>query len=61
MMKLACKDISPETTCTFEVAAESTEETAKMMLAHARTDHTADIASMSDEEVVKAFSAKVHA
>jgi predicted small metal-binding protein len=61
MMKLACKDLSPETTCTFEVSAESAEETAKMMLAHARTDHAADIATMSDEDVVKAFSAKVHA
>ena len=60
MKKLACKDISPDSTCTFEVAAESADEAAHMMLAHARVDHTADIAAMSDEETVSHFITKVH-
>ena len=60
MKKLACKDITPETTCAFEVAAESADETANMMLAHARVDHTADIAAMSDEEAVNHFVTKIH-
>jgi predicted small metal-binding protein len=61
MMKLACKDLSPQTVCTFEVSADSEMGAAEMMLAHARTDHAADIAGMSDEEVLKAFTSKVHA
>lgn len=61
MMKLACKDLSPATTCAFEVAADSEMGAAEMMLAHARTDHAADIDGMSDDEVLKAFTPKVHA
>ena len=60
MKKLACKDITPETTCTFEVAAETADEAANMMLAHARVDHAADIAAMSDAETVNHFVTKIH-
>ena len=60
MMKLACKDISPETTCTFVAEGQTAEDAAKVMLAHARVAHTADIAGMSDDEVVKAFAPKAH-
>lgn len=61
MMKLACKDISPATTCGFEVEGATAMDAAQMMLAHARTDHTADIAAMSDEDAVKLFETKVRA
>ena len=58
-MKLACKDLS-DTDCNFVAEGATPEETAKVMLAHARVDHTKDIADMSDDEVITAFSAKVH-
>ena len=58
-MKLACKDLS-DTECNFVAEGETPEETAKVMLAHARANHTKDIEDMSDDEVITAFSAKVH-
>ena len=60
IMKLACKDLSPDTTCTFEVEGTSATETATKMLAHARKEHTADIEGMQDADVIAAFEAKVH-
>lgn len=58
-MKLACKDISPATTCTFEVEGATATEAATKMLAHARVEHTADIAGKSDADVIKDFESKV--
>ncbi len=58
-MKLACKDLSPDTTCTFEVEGTTATEAAEKMLAHARVEHAADIEDMKDEEVIKAFEPKV--
>ncbi len=58
-MKLACKDISPDTTCTFEVEGATATEAATKMLAHARIEHADDIRSMSDEEAITAFETKV--
>lgn len=59
MINLACKDITPSTTCSFEVTAENANTVARLMLAHARVDHAADIQEMSDEDVVKLFETKV--
>ena len=58
-MKLACKDISPDTTCNFEVEAPTRTEAAQQMLVHARAEHAADIEDMNDEEAVKMFETKV--
>ncbi len=58
-MKLACKDISPDTACTFEVEANSATEAATQMLAHARAEHAADIEGMEDDAVIKVFETKV--
>ena len=58
-MKLACKDLS-DTTCEFEVEGATAEEVAKAMLEHARANHEKDIESLTDDEVMTAFSAKVH-
>lgn len=59
MVKLACKDITPSTSCPFEVGAENANTAASLMLAHARVDHAADIQSLSDEEAVTLFGTKV--
>ena len=59
MINLACKDISPDTTCTFEVAGATATDAAQMMLAHARTEHATDIVAMSDEDAIKLFETKV--
>lgn len=58
-MKLACKDLSPDTTCTFEVEGATATDAAQQMLVHARAEHAADIEDMTDEDVVKAFEPKV--
>lgn len=60
MMKLKCKDINPTTTCEHEVTGESTQEVALKMIEHAKIDHAVDIEGMTDEEMLKAFEAKVH-
>lgn len=58
-MKLACKDISPDTTCNFEVEAPTRTAAAEQMLAHARVEHAADIEDMKDVEAVTMFETKV--
>ena len=58
-MKLACKDISPDTTCNFEVEAPTRTAAAEQMLVHARAEHAAAIEDMKDEEAVKMFETKV--
>ena len=58
-MKLACKDISPDTTCTFEVEGGTATDAAQQMLVHARAEHAADIEDVKDEDVVKMFETKV--
>ena len=60
-MKLACKDLSPETTCTFEVEGTTATDAAQQMLIHARAEHAADIEDMKDEDVIKMFETKVRA
>ena len=60
-MKLACKDLSPNTTCTFEVEAPTAMGAAKKMLSHARVKHAADIQGMPDADVLKVFESKVRA
>jgi predicted small metal-binding protein len=59
-MKLACKDLSPNTDCTFEVEGATAEEAARKMVPHAKSDHAADVAGMSDEAMVAAFAPKAH-
>jgi len=61
MMKLACKDINPTTTCDFVAEGETPAETAAKMLAHAKVAHAEDIAGKSDEEVLTMMESKVHA
>ncbi len=61
MTTLACKDISPATTCAFKVEGESATEVATAMLAHARIVHAADIAALSDEEAIALFETKIPA
>ena len=60
-MKLACKDLSPETTCTFEVEGSTATDAAQQMLVHARAEHAAHIEDMKDEDVVTMFETKVRA
>ncbi len=59
-MKLACKDINPNTTCDFEVSGDSAEEVAEKMIEHAKTNHSEDVKNMTDEEMVKEFKSKAH-
>lgn len=60
MMKLACKDISPDTDCTFETTGATAYEAARNMVPHAKSHHAEDVAGMSDEEMVAAFAPKAH-
>ena len=61
MMKLACKDISPNSTCMFQAEGETATDAAKIMLGHARQHHAQDIAAMPDADVLKLFESKAHA
>ena len=46
MMKLACKDLDPSTTCMFEATGETKEEVAGKMLAHVKSDHPDKMSGM---------------
>ena len=58
-MKLACQELS-ETSCEFVAEGATPQETAQIMLAHARVDHEKDIEMLTDDEVLQQFVAKVH-
>ncbi|MDD5068330.1 MAG: DUF1059 domain-containing protein [Candidatus Pacebacteria bacterium] len=62
MMKLACKDLDPETDCHFEATGNSTKEVAGKMMKHMREAHAEKMREMgmSDEEAMKMFESKVH-
>ena len=60
MMKLACKDINPSTTCNFSVTGNTASESAAKMVAHAKAEHADEVASMSDADMMAAFESKVH-
>ena len=60
MARLACKDLSPDTTCNFFTTGETKEEAARKMVPHAKAEHAADVAGMTDEEMVAAFAPKAH-
>ena len=60
MMKLACKDINPSTTCTYESVGETKEEVVADMMAHAKVDHAEDLVGMSDADIVAMMEPKVH-
>ena len=60
MMKLACKDLDPSITCTFEAMGESSSEVASKMMAHVKTDHPEKMAGMTDEAMMGMLESKVH-
>lgn len=59
-MKLACKEINPSTTCSFEATGETKPEVANKMMAHAKVVHADDLKNMSDDEIEKMMESKVH-
>ena len=61
-MKLACKDIDPNSDCHFESHGNTKTETAGKMLDHAKVEHADKVAgmNMSDDEVMAMFESKVH-
>jgi predicted small metal-binding protein len=59
-MKLACKDINPDTTCDFEVTGNTPTEVAKKMMKHVKSDHAEDVKGMTDAEIMKMLEEKVH-
>ena len=60
MMKLACKDLSPNTTCNFEATGNTKEEAAAQMMAHAKAEHAADLAGMTDAQIMDWMAGKAH-
>lgn len=60
MMKLACKDINPSTTCAFVSTGDTKTEVAEKMMAHAKVVHSDDLKNMSDEEIMGMMESKVH-
>ncbi|MEA2715410.1 MAG: hypothetical protein QOG91_438 [Candidatus Parcubacteria bacterium] len=60
MKKLACKDINPSTSCTYEATGKSAKEVVGKMMAHAKADHTEDLAGKSDSELKAMWEPMVH-
>jgi predicted small metal-binding protein len=61
MMKLACKDIDPSSTCDFVAEGNTASEVAEKMLSHAKTNHPDSIEGMADIDAMRMMEAKVHA
>lgn len=60
MMKLSCRDISPDSSCDFEVSGNSKTDVARKMLEHAVAEHTDDVKGMTDAEMMEMFENKAH-
>jgi predicted small metal-binding protein len=60
MMKLACKDLDPSTTCGFEAMGASSAEVAGKMMAHVKAEHADKMAGMSDTDMMAMLESKVH-
>jgi len=60
-MKLACKDIDPQSKCDFESYGGSKTETAGKMLDHAKEMHAGNLAemNMSNDDTMRMFEGKV--
>lgn len=60
MVKLSCKDVSPDSSCDFEVSGNSNTDVAKKMLDHAVLEHSDDVKDMTDAEMMEMFENKAH-
>jgi predicted small metal-binding protein len=60
MMKLACKDLNPSTTCNFVATGSSQVKVASKMMEHAKANHAGDLAGMSDDKIMNMMESKVH-
>ncbi len=59
-MQLSCKDINPNTECSFEAHGNTETDVARKMVTHVKSNHAGDVKGMSDDEMLKMFEAKVH-
>ncbi len=62
MKKLACKDIDPSSTCSYEATGKSPQEVARRMMAHLKSEHpdAVEKMGMSDDELMVMLEEKVH-
>ena len=60
MKKVSCKDINPDSSCSFEATGSNAKEAVNAMVGHIRAEHTGDVEGMSDGEVRKMVESKVH-
>ncbi|MBI3888884.1 DUF1059 domain-containing protein [Candidatus Nomurabacteria bacterium] len=60
MMKLACKDLNPASTCDFVATGSSQSKVVGKMMAHAKVNHPEDLIGMSDDEIESMMDSKVH-
>jgi predicted small metal-binding protein len=59
MMKLACKDLNPDSTCSFVATGNSQVKVAGKMMSHAKVAHSEDLVGMSDDEIRDLMESKV--
>ncbi len=61
-MKLACKDLDPNTTCDFEATGDYAEEVAIRMMNHMKNEHMDKVKEMqmSNSEIMSMLESKVH-
>ena len=60
MKKVSCKDIKPDSTCTFEATGETSKEVAGKMLDHIKKDHADDVSGMDNAGVRNMIEAQIH-
>ena len=60
MKIVSCKDISPESTCSFEVSGKMDKEVVNKMFGHVKKDHADDVAGMNSADIRTMIESKVH-
>ena len=58
MKTVACKDIDPNSSCSFVASGNDEREVVDAMFAHVKAAHTADVEGMSDDAVRGMIEAK---
>jgi len=60
MKKISCKDINPETSCTYEASGDTAKQVVGKMMAHLKSDHMNDLKGMNDGEICSMIESKIH-
>jgi len=59
MYKITCKELNPNTDCTFEASGEEKKQVVGKMFSHVKSDHMEDMKGKGDAEIRSMIEEKV--